>query len=313
MTLDELAKEYTALESVDGSAKFQKRARLLQSMWRADQEYPMGTKDTSPEPLGSMLPMPWAEETLANFLTPSIQQVVIEEVRGEKREKVQLYKEPRIFNNLLSSQPLCFNLFGEIARDMSLASKAFRELTNGYLYEVTDFRFEFSPGRSDPKYLGDGTSFDVFVSGNSQSGEMVFLGIEVKYHENLKKWKKALKERYDEVANAMNCFSGGDYKVLRTTPLVQMWRDHLLAGSMLLNGDFDKGMFIFLYPKDNIDCSDVADKYLSHLSDTSTFQAWTMEDVFDVLSKLAPENWSDVFFDRYLAFSKIDERLESFK
>jgi hypothetical protein len=32
-----------------------------------------------------------------------------------------------------------------------------------------------------------------------------------------------------------------------------------------------------------------------------------------VLSKLAPENWSDEFFDRYLAFSKIDKLLESFE
>jgi hypothetical protein len=313
MTFEQLATEYVVWEPGTDKAPFQKRARLLQSLWRENQGYAIGTKDNSTELLGSMLAMPWAEETLANYLTPSIQQVVREEVLDPILSKGKLYDKPRLFGNLLSSQPLCFNLFGEIARDLSLASKAFRELTNGYLYEVTDFRFEHSPGRRNPKYLNDRTSFDVFVNGTSQSGETVFLGIEVKYHEHLKDEEAMHKERYEEVARGMNCFKSEAYQVLRKRPLEQIWRDHLLAGSMLLNGDFDTGIFVFLYPKDNTYCSDAVDSYISCLSDTSTFQAWTMEDVFDVLSKLAPENWSDEFFDRYLAFSKIDKLLESFE
>jgi hypothetical protein len=79
MTFEQLATEYVVWEPGTDKAPFQKRARLLQSLWRENQGYAIGTKDNSTELLGSMLAMPWAEETLANYLTPSIQQVVREE------------------------------------------------------------------------------------------------------------------------------------------------------------------------------------------------------------------------------------------
>jgi hypothetical protein len=46
------------------------------------QGYGLGTVNgrTGPRPSGSRLPMPWAQETLANFLTPRIREVVRAEV-----------------------------------------------------------------------------------------------------------------------------------------------------------------------------------------------------------------------------------------
>ena len=45
MTLRELAKRYSALEAVDKS-DFQRSARILQSMWRAEQGYEIGELKT---------------------------------------------------------------------------------------------------------------------------------------------------------------------------------------------------------------------------------------------------------------------------
>jgi hypothetical protein len=59
--LDRVAKDYEVFVASDG-AGFKPRARILQSVWRKDQGYPMGKHRG--RPLESRLPMPWAKETL---------------------------------------------------------------------------------------------------------------------------------------------------------------------------------------------------------------------------------------------------------
>ena len=123
--LDRLAKDYDVFVASDG-AGFKRRARVLQSMWRERQGYPMG--EHRGRPLGSRLPMPWARETLANHLTSTIRQVVRDEVVNQEAGGEKLFQTPRIFGNLLSSQPLCFNLFGELQQDPVLATAVMRTL-----------------------------------------------------------------------------------------------------------------------------------------------------------------------------------------
>ena len=66
--------------------------------------------------------MPWAKETLSNFMTETAKQAVRNEVLDPIRSKGKLYGKPRIYDNLLSSQPLCFNLFASLQQDLTLAT-----------------------------------------------------------------------------------------------------------------------------------------------------------------------------------------------
>ena len=152
MDIRTLAQRLHALEAIDKS-DFQRRARILQSLWRGEQgilsgEHHWRTPDgkRNARPLGSRLPMPWARETLANFLTDPIREIVRTEVFDPKTSAGKLYGKPRIFNDLLSSQPLCFNLFGELARNLQLASILASELTDGRFPKVVAVSFEHSPG-----------------------------------------------------------------------------------------------------------------------------------------------------------------------
>jgi hypothetical protein len=45
--------------------------------------------------------------------------------------------------------------------------------------------FEHSPSRSDSKYSADRSAFDVFLECKTVSAGRGFLGVEVKYHENM--------------------------------------------------------------------------------------------------------------------------------
>jgi len=246
MDIIQLAEQYHALERVDGNGDtFRRRARILQSMWRTEQGYQPGTHRG--RPLGSRLPMPWAEQTLANYLTPTIQRVVRDEVL-ESAERGRLFGRPRIFDDLLSSQPLCFNLFGELRRDLDACTAVMSEMTDGRIRRVTRLAFEYSPGRGDDRYTGDRSAFDVYVEYEGQGSTRGFLGIEVKYHEDLKGVAADHRSRYDVVAEEMGCFRGDARDRLLCQPLQQVWRDHLLAGSLLARREFSEGCFVFLHP-----------------------------------------------------------------
>ncbi|MGB2963678.1 MAG: hypothetical protein WBB69_06795 [Anaerolineales bacterium] len=306
LSLNDLAKEYHALEKVDKSG-FQRKARLLQSIWREEQGYPIGEHKYKGDsrPIGSRLAMPWAEEILANYLTDSIRAVVRNEVLDKNKSRGKLYVKPRIFNDLLSSQPLCFNLFGELQQDLPLATKVFNDLSPTEIKEVTAIEFEYSPGRGDDRYTGDRSAFDVYVSYLTESGGRGFLGVEVKYHENLKGKASPHRERYDQVAEIMGCFKIHHLSKLREQPLQQIWRDHLLAGIHKHVDDFDEGAFVFLYPRENLHCAEAVQTYQEKLSNTDSFLTWTLEDVAETIQLHSEQEWINLFIDRYLDFSKI--------
>jgi len=297
-----LARRNDSFEAVDASV-FQRTARILQSVWREGQGYPVGVRGD--RRYGARLAMPWARESLANYMSDAAKETVRQEVLDPVRSKDKLYGKPRIFDNLLSSQPLCFNLFTELQADLSLATAFVRAMGMGQVAGVTAIGFEHSPGRGDPAYTGDRSAFDVFVAYSTTDGKTGFLGIEVKYHENLIGKAAALRERYEEVAAISQAFRPDRLADLRVQPLQQIWRDHLLACSVLQHGDYDEGAFVFLYPRDNPHCDRAVQDYRACLVKDDTFVAWTLEDAWEAARSCLGADWGRVFYDRYLDFERV--------
>ncbi len=217
MRLNELAKHYLVYEESDGGG-FQRKARILQSIWRSESGYEAG--EYAGKIRGNYLEKRWAEKTLNNYLSETIKGVVAKEV-NENAEK-KLYARPRIFNNLLSSQPLAFNLFAELKADLRLASDVFRYLLPERVDEVVRIEFEHSPGRGSDRYTGDRSAFDVYAEFLNKAGEKGFVGIEVKYHENLRNQPARMKQRYREIAFGMDCFDSGTIEKLEAAPMEQI-------------------------------------------------------------------------------------------
>jgi hypothetical protein len=240
--------------------------------------------------------MPYAQAALTNYLTANIQQVV----RAEVRKPNKLYAAPRIYNDLLSSQPLCFNLFAELQLDLGLANRVFGRLL-GEPVTVKGIEFEHSPGRGDPRFTEDRSAFDVFVIHEGATGKKGFLGIEVKYVENMDVSEARHRPRYDEVAQQMGIFAPEHLPRLRVKPLEQLWRDHLLACSMLLDrpSGFDRGTFVVLYPTGNSRVESAVTKYRSCLLDETTFTSWTLDDVLDALDESGAGAWAREVRERY--------------
>lgn len=298
-TLDQQAARLHALVGTD--EPYQRRFRVRQAHWRELAGLPIG--EHRGLPLGSRLAMPHAQDTLANYLTENIRSVVRAEVIDGDPGAGKLYGKPRIFNDLLSSQPMCFNLFGEMALDLPLASRVFSALTSGRAAEVTSIAFEHSPGRGSAKYTGDRSAFDVFVEYQGPDEARGFLGIEVKYHESLKDRPGEHRDRYDVLAAAMACFRPDKLAGLRDRPLQQVWRDHLLAGSLLLASDagYDEGTFVFLYPEENLRCGRAVEAYRACLVPGCTsFVPWTLEAVVAAVRAAEAGSWIGDFEKRYM-------------
>jgi len=284
--------------------EFSSYCRYLQSVWRESKGF-----SKAKEKLGNYLDLDFSRHSKANFLTPKIGKLVEREVNNSKNSG-KLISEPRIWYNLLSSQPLAFNLFGEFADDMNSATFFFRELFPEIIGIVTGIIFEYSPGRSNDKFTGDKSAFDVFVEYEAKDKKKRgFLGIEVKYVETLSEESKSTAEkifknhgsRYCKIAKTSMIFKADIIEDLKIPPLSQIWRDHLLAIS--LQSDYDEGYFVFLSPLGNVKCQQALRKYQEYLINQdfhkNLFIQVSLETCAKALTKLNSE-FSDEFTKRYI-------------
>jgi hypothetical protein len=169
-------------------------------------------------------------------------------------------------------------------------------------------KFEYSPGRRSEKYTNDNSAFDVFIEYETENNSKGFFGIEVKYSENLNDKPSTHKPRYEEIARKCGVFNMEKLDELKSKPIQQIWRDHLLALSMLsVNKEYQFGDFIYLYPQGNTNCQNGIDKYQSifnqHLE--NHFIPLTIEEFVNSLKMISTRNWVKDFEDRYLNFEKI--------
>ena len=305
----ELLQRYHAWEPKTDERGFQWRLRLLQSLWREEKGFAAG--EDHGKTRGARLAMPAAKDALSNYLSPGIREVVRRELAnpGDK-----LYGAPRIYDNLLSSQPLCFNLFGELTLDLDLATRALADMSEGRIARVSAIDFEFSPGRKDSRYTGDRSAFDVYVRYETRSGGKGFAGIEVKYHESLnigdeQEHYEKHGERYDEVAGVMGCFREVELDRLRGSRLQQIWRDHLLMGVHKEVDGFEDAFFVLLHPEANSWFSEAVQEYRQCLSDDGSFRSWTLEDLVERLMVHSSAEWIRDLHRRYLDFSRLDDML----
>ncbi len=103
----------------------------------------------------------------------------------------------------------------------------------------------------------------------------------------------------------MGCFEAHKLPSLKSQPLQQIWRDHLLAGALKHVGADDDGFFAFLYPQGNLHCAGAVAQYRACLTNLNNFEDWTLEDLVSSIKRHTNEGWIKEFQDRYLNFKKL--------
>ena len=265
---------------------FRRRLRLHQSRWREANGHPIGTQPIRPRPdgpsprlVGSRIPLDYARQTGANFLTPAAHEAA--RARAAVTEREQSVDWQGMWADLLSSTTMCVNLFGELAADLDLAGRAVRTWWPDVPGRVSDLRFEHSPGRLDPAYIGNLSAFDSAIVLDLGDGAHGIVGVEGRYHGRIKREipKPARLARYIEVAETSGAFGPGAIDAILSTDLLVMWLDHLLLLSMLQHpsGTWRWGRLVYVHPAGNTDYVEACGRYRSLLVDDSTFESVTLE------------------------------------
>jgi hypothetical protein len=299
--------DYDRVPGDPNTSDWKRRARLHQQQWREARGYPIGHqpysgKGANVKPIVSRVQIDYARCKGVNFLSPAVRDAV----KARLRERVpdEMINRSRLWADLLSSMPLCFNLFGELWADAERARAAVRAWWPDAPRGSVKVLFEHSPGRGDPDYLGNRSAFDVAFEIDPGDGRRAIIGVETKYHEHAKKEALPSSERlprYLEVTEKSNAFRDGWRERIRGTELQQIWLDHLLVLSMTQHrtAGWSWGKFVLAYPKGNPSFARAAEKYRAVLRDDSTFEARTLDELVATPGAL-PSPVVAALQDRYL-------------
>jgi hypothetical protein len=311
---EQILRQHHVYEPSD--TRFRACARLLQALWREDRDLPIGnhiSPDGKRRKLGSRISTV-AGRAGANFLASVIAGLVRREVIY--REIGALIDEHRLWTNLLSSMPLCFNLLGPLHLNLGLASRVLRLICPDLgEVRVHAVKFEHSPGRGLAAFTGDGTAFDALIRYETSRGRRGFVAIEVKYSETgHEPAPPTLRSRYDEIADVSGLFAEPSSQVLRRNPLQHFFREHCLAQALLIRGDYDEGRFIVITPKLNHLVHTAMSTYQNHLLQTSldqaSFSVIPLEHVIAAIAHAGEADYARTLYRRYCDFWLIDGEIE---
>lgn len=281
------------------------RMRFHQSWWRAERlgvEY--GVDDRG-NPYGNYLTTDDAERGL-NFLTPAIHWTARE--RMATGSGVEAFRCTR---NLLSSQPMAFNLFGPLRADPTLAALLLDPLLPGGV-TAASVHIEWAPPARD--HLRDATSFDAVVRYTTKEGRPAIAAIETKLTETFS--RKAYgsisdpkrRERYLAVGRRSAVWRDPEDPALADTRWNQVWRNHLLVESIRQREPDLLGSAIVVHHPLDLRCAATCEEYADFLVDSaSTFKAVPLDVLVGVWSRVAVgrsvRSWLADFRERYLDLS----------
>jgi hypothetical protein len=287
---------------------FRQTTRLQQARWRTRHDLPIGSQPYAPRPgvdarpVGSRIPLAYGRKTGANLVT----EAALEAARRRMAlvERHQSIDHQRLWADLLSSEALTFNLFGDLAADLGRADRLVRSWYPDAPGRVSEVRFLHSPGRLDVQWLNSLRQFDAAFVLDRDDGTHGIVAVDVTYHERLKPETPKPENlwRYQEVHERSNAFTRAAIdRVGGRSDLWSPWLEQLLLFSMLQHpgGTWTWGRFVVVHPVDNLDMADMCARYQVLLRDPATFRSTTLEDVLD--SGVLPARSVRSLRERYVA------------
>ncbi len=297
--------------------RFAACARLLQSIWRTKRGFTIGqhkSENGEFRPMGSRLTFDIAQQGY-NLVSPDIAKLVRRE--AAYREIGAVVDEERLWGNLLSSQPMTFNLFGKAKLDPKFGKRLLDLLFPQFKGELSTVYFEHSPGRGDVRFTGDSTAFDCAFVIKKADGRTVFIGVEVKYSETMRTPSRPFNPRIEEVAKLASLHIDPLSPALRAEPLSQLFAEHLLAYAAVHEAKiYDEGLFVLITPKRNREAMKAAQLYKSHLgkrADSLPFMALTLEEVIAAIEKCGEPVIASRLVERYTDFAPVHNLIDDWE
>ena len=237
--------------------------------------------------------------------------------RVTNRHKYETIESDRLFNNLLSSQPMAFNLFCPLKQMIEMcpvvASKVIRAALPDYpIHKVTEVDLEFIPENYE-KLTGDKSAMDAIIRFEDEEGKDGFIAIETKYSENLGTNVASRREKSIECIKQLKCFSPDVEQsiIAGNTALTQIYRNFLLSE---MYGFYEgiQSYSIILAPKEHPTTNNELESLTNVLRDEykNKIKKIDLENFVNTIINNSPNEYRAVFerfYDRYLNFDKLKD------
>lgn len=258
--------------------EFRGRLRFHQSWYR---RYILGLSP-GPNPqaggelYGSMLTVSDGERGY-NFLTDEIHRFAEQRLSVGKGA----IEPDRLRRNMLSSQPMCFNLFGPLHADLDLATRLISTLPG-----VPDgLKVRGVQVECDGEgLLGDHTAFDAFVEYELEDGDLGLIAVETKLTEPFSPKEYPAKRYADWFARDDGWWIPGSETDFPNPQINQLWRDHLLAFAVLRRsaGRYKEAFCAVISHDLDEGCPDAIKAYREKLTEAgqATLLEWPLGDIF---------------------------------
>jgi hypothetical protein len=219
-----------------------------------------------------------------------------------------------IYQNMLRSEHIPFNLFIPLNLDKEYFKSVFNNILDNQIKSMDLLKIEYAPEPKE-RYLNDRTAFDVYIEYTRMDDEKGIIGIETKYTEREyrsgdkeKRETEDSKSKYYEITKKSNVYKEEFIDKLKEDNYRQIWRNHLLGESILIN-NFEKYKYfisITIFPDKNKHFKKVSKEYKDFLKDEYKDKCLflTYEKLFELFQDYCPnekyKKWIDYLKLRYI-------------
>ena len=294
---------------------FTRKARLLQSMYRVEigEEEGVGPTRFSRRKYGNMIN--GGEISGKNFLMKETFEYA--KYRVKNRKENETIDEFRLFNNLLSSMPMAFNLFYPLMlllkQEPAIVTPAIKTVFKQCpIFEVTEIGLEFIPTPIE-KYTKDKSAMDAYIKFRNDEGHEYIIAIETKYTDvlgvnearNCKDQKQMLIDTGLFDAKFEKLLTEGKVK------LTQIYRNLLLTERYRMVEELQDSYSVVVSPKEHPSTEEEIKSVTKFLKPEYSYKlsAVTLEDFVNTMIHNLPGSYASVyerFRKRYLDFEKTD-------
>ena len=314
-----------------GDSKFVADCRKLQSIYRyeiGEEIRPYHGRDGQVHYYGNYISNGEnpKEGCWKNFLTECAFNYAKKRLDPEIKKPYETIEPDRLFNNLLSSQPMAFNLFCPIRQmreeSPEVATQVIKAALPDYpIHMVTDVDLEFIP-RKHMELTGDKSAMDAIIKFVDSDGRGGFIAIETKYSENLgtnvaydrdENGQKIPRVKTIEAVKKLRCFKPDIEKqiVEGKKGLTQIYRNFLLSEMYGLDEEIQSYSIILApnkHPSKDKEFNTLHNELCEEYQ--HKIKRIDLEDFVNKIISVCHEEYKEVFerfYDRYLNFAKLNQ------
>ncbi|MCL2682745.1 MAG: hypothetical protein FWE63_04570 [Bacteroidales bacterium] len=268
------------------------------------------------------------DDRLINFMGNERLMKDVDKELKEILERGRLTEEERLFTNLLSSQPLAFNIFLPLKwHNFSVGTAVFKELFPFLnIKHLVDIKMEYVRGDEKGKNgrtTIDRSCFDVFVEYENNNNEIGGIGIEVKYTEPFSQsdyWNRTdyKKTRYIEAIEEYSKQFRKECEEEYLRPKYnQLFRNQLIVELVKKKTAIKNCILTIVHSEKDEKCIDIVAKFQKLIKLKDSCVSVSIEQIVQSAKDFSdcPETKSlyEKIYDRYCNYRKVERFLERIK